>query len=54
MRSLPDLIYEWAKKGAPKDGQKIWVNDYPNGFIFLALMILGIFFVSFLKPLLGL
>jgi hypothetical protein len=50
MRSLPDLIYEWAKKGAPKDGQKIWVNDYPNGFIFLLIIAFAIFFVAFIVP----
>ena len=53
MKSLPDLIYELAKKAAPKDGQKIWVNDYPNAIIFLGIMALGLVFVSFIVPLLG-
>jgi len=54
MRSLPSLIYEWANKAAPKDGKKTWVNDYPNGFLFLALIVFALIFVSFIKPLLGL
>jgi hypothetical protein len=54
MSRLSDLIIEMAKKEKLHDAREKWVNDYPNGFIFLALMILGIFFVSFLKPLLGL
>jgi hypothetical protein len=54
MRSLPELIYELANKAAPKDGQNLWVNDHPNGFIFLAIMVIALFFKAFLMPLLGL
>jgi hypothetical protein len=54
MWRLSDLINKLAKKGEPCDPRKNWVNDYPNGFLFLALMALALFFVSFLKPLLGL
>jgi len=53
MRSLPSLIYEWANKAAPKDGKKTWVNDYPNGFLFIGLMVLGLFLVQFIVPFLG-
>jgi len=54
MWRLSDLINKLAKKGEPYDPRKNWGNDYPNGFLFLALMVLVIFFLSFLKPLLGL
>jgi hypothetical protein len=54
MSRLSDLIREMAKKEKLYDAREKWVNDYPNGFLFLALMILVIFFLSFFKPLLGL
>jgi hypothetical protein len=51
MKSLPDLIYELAKKAAPKDGQKIWVNDYPNAIIFLGIMALALVVVQLIPSL---
>jgi hypothetical protein len=53
MWNWSDLI-KWAKHGATDDPQKNWVNDYPNGFLFLALIVFALIFVSFIKPLLGL
>jgi hypothetical protein len=53
MSRLSDLIREMAKKEKLYDAREKWVNDYPNGFLFIGLMMLVIFFVSFLKPLLG-
>jgi hypothetical protein len=50
MWRLSDLI-KWAKQGEP-DGKKTWVNDYPNGFIFIVLIVLGLFGVAF-APFLG-
>jgi hypothetical protein len=52
MWRLSDLI-KWAKHGEPYDGRKTSVNDYPNGFLFIVLLALAIFFVSFLMPFLG-
>jgi hypothetical protein len=54
MSRLSDLIIEMAKKEKLSDAREKWVNDYPNGFLFIGLMMLVIFFVSFLRPLLGL
>jgi hypothetical protein len=53
MWRLSDLINKLAKKEEPYDPRKNLANDYPNGFLFLALLAFAIFFVGFLKPLLG-
>ena len=46
---LSDLINETK---APED-KADWVNDYPNGLIFLVIMALGLFLVAFVAPKLG-
>jgi hypothetical protein len=49
MGLLSDLINKTTKDQAPpKDN---WVNDYPNGFIFLVIMMLVLFISAFVLPL---
>jgi hypothetical protein len=54
MWRLSDLIKQWANKDEAYDPRETWVNDYPNGFLFLVLMALVLFVVAFVVPFLGL
>ena len=45
---LSDLINE-----IKAENKSDWVNDYPNGLIFLVIMFLGLFLVAFVAPKLG-
>jgi hypothetical protein len=51
---LSDLIKKWANKEESYDARETWVNDYPNGFLFLVLFGFVLFVVAFVIPFFGL